>query len=156
MTSYTKRCASMWRVCWCKFGRNLTKSFWVICILDILSWIPRQSFILDFACLSIYIFDTSPELFVCLSIYENAETLSLRNFFLTLIQGFVVFIHGLPLNSDLRNGVHSVDESVISPRTRDVDLFTSIARVFLDSPSLPPCSYSPFRGRRDSKCWIKW
>ena len=31
---------------------------------------------LDFACLSIYIFDTSPELFVCLSIYENAETLS--------------------------------------------------------------------------------
>jgi len=28
------------------------------------------------ACLSIYTFDTSPELFVCLSIYENAETLS--------------------------------------------------------------------------------
>ena len=34
---------------------------------------------LNFACLSIYIFDTSPELFVCLSIYENAETLSQRS-----------------------------------------------------------------------------
>ena len=65
---------------------------------------------------------------------------SLRDFFLTLIQGFVVFFQGLPLNSDLWNGVHSVDESVISSRTRDVDLFTSNARVFLDSPSLPPCS----------------
>ena len=65
---------------------------------------------------------------------------SLRDFFLTLIEGFVLFIHGLPLSSDFWNGVHSVDESVISPRTRDVDLFTSIARVFLDSPSLPPCS----------------
>ena len=65
---------------------------------------------------------------------------SLRDFFLTLIQGIIVFIQGLPLNSDLWNGVHSVDESVISLRTRDVDLFTSNARVFLDSPSLLPCS----------------
>ena len=45
---------------------------------------------------------------------------SLRDFFRTLIQGFVVFVQGLPLNSDFWNGVHSVDESVISPRTRDV------------------------------------
>jgi len=66
----------MWCVCWCKFGRNPTKSFWVTCILVIMSLVPRQSYFLDFACLSIYIFDTSPELFVCLSIYENAETLS--------------------------------------------------------------------------------
>ena len=65
---------------------------------------------------------------------------SLRDFFLTLNQGFVVFIQGLSLNSDFWNGVHSVDESIISSRTRDVDLFTSIARIFLDSPSLPPCS----------------
>ena len=65
---------------------------------------------------------------------------SLLDFFLTLIQGFVVFMQGLPLNSDLWNGVRSVDESVISSRTRDVDLFTSNARVFLDSPSLLPCS----------------
>jgi len=65
---------------------------------------------------------------------------SLRDFFRTLIQGFVVFVQGLPLNSDFWNGVHSVDESVISSRTRDVDLFKSIARVFLDSPRLPPCS----------------
>jgi len=62
------------------------------------------------------------------------------DFFLTLIQGLVVFIQGLPLNSDLWNGVHNVDESVISSRTRDVDLFTSNARVFLDSPSLLRCS----------------
>ena len=67
-------------------------------------------------------------------------SLSLRDFFLTQIEGFVLLIQGLPLSSDFWNGVHSVDESVISPRTRDVDLFKSIARVFLDSPSLPPCS----------------
>ena len=76
MTSYTNRCTSTRRICWCKFGRNPTKSFCVICILVILSLVPRQDFSLDFACLSIYIFDTSPELFVCLSIYQNAETLS--------------------------------------------------------------------------------
>ena len=74
VTAYTKRCTNTRRVCWCKFGRNPTKSFWVICILICLSLVPRQGFFLDFACLSIYIFDTSPELFVCLSIYEDAET----------------------------------------------------------------------------------
>ena len=74
MTSYTKRCTKMRRVCWCKFGRNLTKSFCVICILVSLSLVPRQGLSLDFACLSIYSFAKSPELFVCLSIHENAET----------------------------------------------------------------------------------
>ena len=67
---------------------------------------------------------------------DPPSPLSLRDFLLTLIQGFVDFIQGLPLNSDFWNGVHSVDESVISSRTHDVDLFTSIA----SSPSLPPCS----------------
>ena len=71
---------------------------------------------------------------------DMLKSWSLRDFFLTLIQDFVIFIQSLPLNSDLWNGVHSVDESVISSRTRDVDLFTSNARVFLDSPSLPLCS----------------
>jgi len=42
MTSYTKRCTSTRRVCWCKFGRNPLKSFWVICILMCLSLVPRQ------------------------------------------------------------------------------------------------------------------
>jgi len=41
-----------------------------------LSLVQRQSFFLDFACLFIYKIDTSPKLFVCLSIYESAETLS--------------------------------------------------------------------------------
>ena len=80
MTSFTKRCTSMRRVCWCKFGRNPMKSFCLICVLVSLSWIPRQSFFPDFACLSIYTFDTSPDLFVCLSIYENAKTLSHSSF----------------------------------------------------------------------------
>jgi len=48
----------------------------IICVLVSLSWIPRQSFFPDFACLSMYTFDTIPELFVCLSIYENAKTSS--------------------------------------------------------------------------------
>jgi len=56
MTSYTKRCTKTWRVCWCKFGRNPTKSFCVICILLSLSLIPRQGLFLDFACLFIYSF----------------------------------------------------------------------------------------------------
>jgi len=41
------------------------------------SWVPRQGNIPDFACLTIYYIARSPELFVCLTIYENAETLSL-------------------------------------------------------------------------------
>jgi len=40
------------------------------------SWVPRQGNIPDFACLTIYYIARSPELFVCLTIYENAETLS--------------------------------------------------------------------------------
>jgi len=76
MTSYTKRCTKIRRVCWCKFGRNPTKSFCVICILVSMSLFPRQGLSLDFACLPIYSLAISPELFVCLSIYENAETLS--------------------------------------------------------------------------------
>jgi len=87
--------------------------------------------------------------FQCLSFYYRSchghlpplpSSWSLRDFFLTLIQGFVVFIQCLPLNSDFWNGVHNVDESAISSRTRDVVFFTLIARVFLDLPSLPPCS----------------
>jgi len=39
-----------------------------------LSWVPRQSNFPDFACLTIYNIARSPELFVCLTIYENAET----------------------------------------------------------------------------------
>jgi len=74
MPPYTKKCTRIRRVCWSKFGRNPIVSYCVICILDCLSLVPRQGFFLDFACLSIYIFDTSPELFVCLSIYEDAET----------------------------------------------------------------------------------
>jgi len=74
MTSYTKRCTSTRRVYWCKFGRNPTKSFCVICILVSLSLILRQGLSLDFTCLFIYSLAISPELFVCLSIYENAET----------------------------------------------------------------------------------
>jgi len=76
MTSYTKRCTKTRRVCWCKFGRNPRKSFCVICILVSLPLVPRQGFPFYFACLSIYILAISPELFVFLSIYENAETLS--------------------------------------------------------------------------------
>ena len=79
MTSYTKRCTNLWRVCWCKFGRNPTKGFWEICILVSLSLIPRQDLYLDFACLPIYSLAINPELFVCLSIYENAETLFPRS-----------------------------------------------------------------------------
>jgi len=41
-----------------------------------LSLIQRQGLSLDFACLFIYILAISPELFVYLSIYENAETIS--------------------------------------------------------------------------------
>ena len=76
MTSYTKRCTRTRRVCWCKFGWNPTRSFCVICNLVSLSLIQRQGLSLDFACLSIYSLAIDPELFVCLSIYENAETLS--------------------------------------------------------------------------------
>ena len=76
MTSYTKRCTSTRRVYWRKFGWNPTRSFCLICILVSLSLVPRQGLSLDFACLSIYGLTISPELFVCLSIYENAETLS--------------------------------------------------------------------------------
>jgi len=79
MTSYTKRCTRtrrVWRVCWCKFEWNPTRSFRVICNLVSLSLIQRQGLSLDFACLFIYSLAIGPELFVCLSIYENAETLS--------------------------------------------------------------------------------
>ena len=51
-------------------------SFSVICDLISLSWILRQGVILVFACLFIYSLTRGPELFACLSIYENAETLS--------------------------------------------------------------------------------
>jgi len=74
MTSYTKRCTRPRHVSWCKFGWNPTTSFWVIYNLVSLSWIPRQAVYLDFACLSIHRLTTGPELFACLSIYENAET----------------------------------------------------------------------------------
>ena len=37
--------------------------------------------------------------------------------------------------------MHSVDELVIRPQSSYVDLFTWIARVFLDSQRLPPCFY---------------
>ena len=77
MTSYTKRCTRSRRVCWCKFGWNPTRSFSVICNLLSLSLIQRQAVFLHFACLFIHCLDTGPELYACLSIYENAETLSL-------------------------------------------------------------------------------
>ena len=64
----------MRRVCWSKFGRNPIVDFCSIYVTICLSLVPRQSYFLDFACLSRYIFDTSPELFVRLSIYKNAET----------------------------------------------------------------------------------
>ena len=48
--------------------------FCAVCILVSLSLVPRQGLSLDFPCLSIYSLAISPELFVCLSIYENAET----------------------------------------------------------------------------------
>jgi len=83
MTSYTRRCTRTRRVCWCKFGRNPTRSFCVICNLVSLSLILRQDLSLDFACLFIYSLAISPELFVCLSIYENAEIWSQRHWFLT-------------------------------------------------------------------------
>ena len=35
MTSYTKSCTRTWRVCWCKFGWNPTRSFCVICNLRV-------------------------------------------------------------------------------------------------------------------------
>ena len=73
-TSYSKRCTRTRRVCWCKFGWNPTRSFCVICNLVSLSLIQRQGLSLDFACLFIYSLAISPEFFVCLSIYENAET----------------------------------------------------------------------------------
>ena len=76
MTSYTKRCTRTRRVWWCKFGWNPTRTFCVICNLVSLSSIQRQGLSLDFACLFIYSLAISPEMFVCLSIYENAETLS--------------------------------------------------------------------------------
>ena len=76
MTSYTKRCTRTRRVCWCKFGWNPTRSFCVICNLVSLSLIQGQGLSLDFACLFIYSLVIGPELFVCLSIYENAEVLS--------------------------------------------------------------------------------
>ena len=72
MTSYTKRCTSTRRVCWCKFEWNPTRSFCVICILVSLSLVPRQGLSLDFACLFMYSLAISPELFVG----QNAETLS--------------------------------------------------------------------------------
>jgi len=50
------------------------KSFCLICFLVSVSWNPRQIFLPDFACLSINTSDKSPKLFVCLTIYENAET----------------------------------------------------------------------------------
>ena len=76
MTSYTKRCTRSRRVCWCKFEWNPTSSFCVICDLVSLSLIQKQGVILVFACLFIYSLTRGPELFACLSIYENAETLS--------------------------------------------------------------------------------
>jgi len=79
MSSYTKRYTRTRRVCWCKFGWNPTRSFCVICNLVSMSLIQRQGLSLDFACLFIYSLAISPELFVCLSIYENAETLSLTH-----------------------------------------------------------------------------
>ena len=61
------------------------------------------------------------------------------------MQGFVVFIQGLPLNCDFWNGVHGVDESVISSRTRDVDLFTSMARIFCTTKSKTQIFSTPSR-----------
>ena len=74
ITSYTKRCTSKRHFCWSKFEWNPTRSFWVICNLVSLSLIQRQALSLDFACLFIYSLAMGPELFACLSIYENAET----------------------------------------------------------------------------------
>jgi len=76
MTSYTKRCTRSRRVRWCKFGLNPTRSFCVICDLVSLSLIQRQGLFLDFTCLFIYSLAIGPEFFICLSIFENAETLS--------------------------------------------------------------------------------
>jgi len=78
MTSYTKRCTRKRRFCWSKFKWNPTIFFWVICNLVSLSLIQRQDFSLDFACLFIYSLAIGPELFACLSIYENAETCPLQ------------------------------------------------------------------------------
>ena len=64
-----------------------------------------------------------------------------RLFFLPLVEGYFLHFQGLLLRPVISNGVHSVDESVFSPRTRFVDFFTSIARVFLDSLRLASCSY---------------
>jgi len=74
MTSHTKRCTRKRRFCWSKFEWNPTRSFWVICNLVSLSLIQRQALSLDFACLFKYSLAIGPELFACLSIYENAET----------------------------------------------------------------------------------
>jgi len=73
MCSCTKRCTWMRHVCWSKFGRNPIVGFCSSYVTMCLSLVPRQSFFLDFACLSM-----SPELFVCLSIYKIAETCPLR------------------------------------------------------------------------------
>jgi len=57
-----------------------------------------------------------------------------RVFCLTLVEGdgFLCPIQGLLLRPIFSNSVHSVDESVFSPRTRFVDFFIPIARAFLN------------------------
>ena len=74
MCAYTKTCTWIRRVYWSQFGRNPIVSFCSIYVTVCLSSVPRQSIFLDFACLFIYRIDHSPELFICLSIYKNAET----------------------------------------------------------------------------------
>jgi len=46
-----------------------------------------------------------------------------RLFFLTLVDGYFLLCQGLLLMPVFSNGVHSVVESVFSPRTRFVDFF---------------------------------
>jgi len=66
--------------------------------------------------------------------------LELSLFLITLIEGFVGDCQGLLFWPVFPIGVHGADESVISPRTCFMDLFTLIVRVFLDSLRLAPCS----------------
>ena len=117
ITSYTNRCTRLRHVCWCKFGWNPTRSFCVICNLVSLSLIQRQALSLDFACLFIHCLAMGPELFACLSMYENAETCPLVHQFglvfstthliystlqspsLTVDNGVTVFIHSTIKNT---------------------------------------------------------
>ena len=81
-----------------------------------MSWVPRQGNIPDFACLTIYYIARSPELFVCLTIYENAETLSHKD--------IAILDHYRPIA--LLNTIYQLIMLIITSRLRQLTEYYAV------------------------------